>query len=378
MNILIAPDKFKGTLSAMEVCDSIERGLLQNDSAGNLSIRKFPLADGGEGTLDIFHWHTHGRLMEVTVHDPLLRKITSSYALSGDGKTAFIEMASASGLGLLRAEEQDPLQTTTFGTGEMILDALKRNVDEIILGIGGSATNDAALGAIVPLGGTVLDKKRNPLSPRGATLTLVDQIDVSKLHPRLKEILITAICDVTNPFYGAHGAAFVYAPQKGASSQSVVELDEGLQNVHHIIKRDFGLDLQQVKGAGAGGGFAGGLCAFLGAQLKPGTEVVFEITKIAESLEWADIVITGEGKLDKQTMHGKLVAGISQQCNKLYKKVLAVCGVNQLASKEWQSLGLESVHSLSDFAGEKKALQEAAVVLETLAANVLYKRVVQS
>ncbi|MFN3664983.1 MAG: glycerate kinase, partial [Sediminibacterium sp.] len=209
MNILIAPDKFKGTLTASQVCDAIEAGL--NKSGKEFRIRKFPLADGGDGTLDIFLYHQQGVLIEVEVHDPLMRKIKAVYALSEDGKTAFIEIAKSSGLMLLKPEEYNPLKSSSYGTGELIRHALSNGVEQIIVGIGGSATNDAALGAAEALGFQFFDSAGNRVSPDGESLAKIVRIDRSNVHPRLEHVSVTAICDVTNPFYGEQGAAFVYA-----------------------------------------------------------------------------------------------------------------------------------------------------------------------
>lgn len=364
MNVLIAPDKFKGTLTASEVCAAIEKGLKR--SAIPMNVRKFPLADGGEGTLDIFLGHKQGLLIEREVHDPLMRKIKCGYALSGDGKTAFIEIARASGLSLLNEAERDPIKTTTFGTGELIRDALDRGVDQIILAIGGSSTNDAALGAAVALGARIFDKDGNILFPRGGTLQSIDRIDLRLLHPRLAEVEVTAICDVSNPFYGEHGAAVVYAPQKGATREAVAELDKGLQTVADVVLHQYGIDLQKISGAGAGGGFAGGCHVCFQAELKSGVQAIFELTNFLQALRWADVVITGEGKLDSQTLQGKLVNGVAGRASALGKKVLVVCGQNDLTSDELKQLNIHAHFSLSGYAGLSEALHNPARVLEAL------------
>lgn len=371
MNVLVAPDKFKGTLTASGVCDALERGLVKSGLAMN--IRKFPLADGGEGTLDIFLVHTNGELIELEVYDPLMRKIKSGYGISGDGKTTFIEMANASGLGLLKPEEQNPMLTNTFGTGELIADALNRNVKKIILGIGGSATNDGALGASSALGLKAIDEKGNPILVTGKELSNINQFDLSDLHPELKHVHIIAICDVSNPFYGPTGAAYVYASQKGASPSDVFLLDNGLKHIAEVIKNTLGIDLQALPGSGAGGGFAGGAHALLGASLLPGTEVIFDLTHFNDALEWADIVITGEGKLDYQTMQGKLVDGLARKAFQSGKKVIVVCGQTELSEEDCKSMCIDSVYSLSAYAGMDAALHSAKEVLEILAQYELRK-----
>jgi glycerate 2-kinase len=368
MNILIAPDKFKGTLTAPAVCDAIETGLKKAGVDAN--IRKFPLADGGEGTLDVFLWHTQGTLIEIEVHDPLMRKIKSAYAISEDGKTAFIEMARASGLGVLKPSEYNPLKTTTFGTGELMRDALERKVENLIMAIGGSATNDAALGAAVALGAEVFDSTENILFPRGGTLQFICRIELSHLHPQRSQVDIKAICDVSNPFYGEQGAAFVYGPQKGATPESVLALDKGLRHVAEIVHQQFGIDLQQIPGAGAGGGFAGGAYAFFGAHLKPGTDAVFELTQFDAAVQWADVVITGEGKMDSQTLRGKLVKGVADRAFISGKKVIVVCGENALTEEELKALQIQDNYSLVEFAGKEESLANPMKVLEDVSRHL--------
>lgn len=371
MNILIAPDKFKGTLTAAQVCDAIEAGL--NKSGKEFRIRKFPLADGGDGTLDIFLYHQRGVVIEVEAHDPLMRKVKAVYALSKDGKTAFIEMAKSSGLMLLKPEEYNPLKTSTYGTGELIRHALSNGAEQIIIGIGGSATNDAALGAAEALGFQFFDSAGNRVSPDGEVLSKIVRIDRSNVHPRLERVLVTAICDVTNPFYGEQGAAFVYAPQKGASPADVIRLDHGLLQIAAVFKEQLGIDVQAIPGAGAGGGFAGGSNALFNARLKSGVETIFELSNFTDALTWADVVITGEGKLDQQSLQGKVVDGVVSQAKKLGKEVYVVCGQNEIGKAGWKSLGIERVDSLSEFIGKDKALLESNSGLEELAFLVLSK-----
>ncbi|MBX2970277.1 MAG: glycerate kinase [Cyclobacteriaceae bacterium] len=364
MNILIAPDKFKGTLSASQVCDSIELGLLR--SGLKATIWKFPLADGGEGTLDIFLQHKNGRLIEIDVHDPLMRKIKAGYGLSGDGTVAFIEMASASGLTLLKTEERNPLRTTTFGTGEMIKDVVERGAEHIILGVGGSATNDAALGALVALGARVTDQSGGLIFPVGESLKQIAKIELQPVLDLMKGKRITAICDVDNAFYGSEGAAFTYALQKGADEVGVQILDAGLRHVANLVLRDLKIDLQKVYGSGAGGGFAGGAHAFMGAELRRGTDVVFDITNFYKAVAWSNIVITGEGKLDNQTLQGKLVHGVVRAIQKLGKPVYVICGESQLTVDEVKSLNATAIFSLTNYAGKEAAIMQPAKTLAKL------------
>jgi glycerate kinase len=364
MNILIAPDKFKGTLTAAQVSDAIDKGL--SNAGLNFTTWKFPLADGGEGTLDVFLQHKNGRLIELEVHDPLMRKVESGYGLSDDGTLAFVEMANASGLGLLCEEERNPLRTTTFGTGELIADALNRGAIHILLSIGGSATNDAALGALVALGAKITDQSGDLIFPVGESLKRIRNIERQPVLDLLKGKRITAICDVDNPLYGREGAAYTYAPQKGADDAAVQVLDAGLQHVADLVLRDQGIDLQQVPGSGAGGGFAGGLHAFMNAELKRGTDVIFEITNFYEAVAWADVVITGEGRLDNQTLQGKLVHGVVGAVQKFGKPVYIICGESQLTADQVQSLNATAIFSLTNYAGMEAAMMQPAKTLSKM------------
>jgi glycerate 2-kinase len=365
MKVLIAPDKFKGTLTATEVCQAIASGLRK--AIPNIEIRNCPLADGGEGTLDVFLFHSGGSLITVDVHDPLMRKVEASYGLSHDGKTAFIEMARASGLELIQSYERNPLKTTSYGTGELIRDALNRNVSRIILGIGGSATNDAATGAVAALGGQFYDADRHKLFPSGENLCQIDHFNLDELHPGIQDIELIAICDVANPFYGEHGAACVYAPQKGASSDDVIILDEGLRKVARCVMNTMQIDLQRIAGSGAGGGFAGGCLVFLNGKLRPGIDVILSITHVDEAMKWADVVITGEGKLDQQTLQGKVIAGVATKAAEQRKKLIVVCGINALSESEWRTLSIDAVFSLTDYAGREEAIMNSALVVQRLA-----------
>jgi glycerate 2-kinase len=370
MNVLIAPDKFKGTLKASEVCDAIEAGLKENNAG--LSITKFPLADGGDGTLDILLAHHQGTRIELEVNNPIFKKINASYGISADGNMAFIEMAQASGLALLKESQRSILNASTYGTGELIGDALDRGVKQIVLGIGGSATNDAALGAAQALSYRFLDAKREIIAPIGRNLSAVQTIDDRQVHPRLKDVSMIAICDVTNPFYGMSGAAHVYAAQKGATENEVILLDKGLQHIAMVFQTHFKIDVQTVSGAGAGGGFAGGAMVLFNASLQSGIETLFDFTGFEQAVREADVVITGEGKIDSQTLDGKLVAGIARLAKKHRKKLIGIVGQSDLTDAEAKSLGFESVHTLLSFAeSESKAKTEAGDVLQAICKTLL-------
>ena len=322
--IIISPDSFKGSLSSMEVAKAIEKGIKK--VFPNCETIKIPIADGGEGTTDTLVHALNGEMINVIVHDPLMRPIEVEYGLVNDGNTAIIEMAAASGLTLLSNQEQNPSETTTFGTGEIIKDALKRGCQSFLIGIGGSATNDAGTGMLKALGYRFLDKNGEETEGTGKSLNTICSIDRSRVMPEIKDAHFTIACDVNNPFSGSNGAAYVYAPQKGANRQMVKDLDEGLERFRKLIEKETKLDLNTVSGAGAAGGLGGGFVAFLNAQLKPGIEMVLEAVDFEEHLQNAELVITGEGKLDEQTGMGKAASGIMDVANKSNIPVITIGG----------------------------------------------------
>lgn len=322
--IIIAPDSFKGSLTSVEVADAIEAGI--KEVFPNCETVKIPIADGGEGTMDTLVSALGGQKVKVKVHDPLMRPIEVEYGLVNNGKTAVIEMAVASGITLLKKHEQNPLTTSTFGTGELIKDALIRGCRSFMIGIGGSATNDAGTGMLKALGYRFLDKKGEDTDGTGNSLQSIFTIDETGAMPELKEAQFTIACDVNNPFSGPNGAAYVYAPQKGATLQIVKKLDEGMESLRQLIKKEKEIDLNSVPGAGAAGGLGGAFVAFFNAQLKPGIEMVLEAVDFEKHLKNADLVITGEGKLDKQTGMGKAASGILDAANKKSVPVIAIGG----------------------------------------------------
>lgn len=322
--IIIAPDSFKGSLTSIEVADAIEEGIKK--VIPNCETIKTPIADGGEGTMDTLVNALGGKKIKIKAHDPLMRSIEVEYGLLNDGKTAVIEMAAISGLPLLHKEEQDPSITTTFGTGEIIKDALKRGARSFLIGIGGSATNDAGTGMLNALGFRFLDKNEKETDGTGKSLQSIYSIDESGVIPELKETQFAIACDVNNPFSGPNGAAYVYAPQKGASEEMTKELDEGMESFRQLIKKEKGIDLNTISGSGAAGGLGGGFVAFLNAHLKPGIEMVLQAINFDKHLQNADLVITGEGKLDKQTAMGKAASGILNAASKKNIPVIAIGG----------------------------------------------------
>ncbi|MCF2516866.1 glycerate kinase [Dyadobacter sp. CY351] len=338
MNILVAPDKFRGSLEAIDVCRAIEAGILLAYPDANVTT--IPLADGGEGTAQILTRQARGNTIRIEVSDPLGRSITVSYGLSGDGQTAYIEMAAASGLALLSQEERNPLLTSTYGTGQLIKDALDRGVQQIILGIGGSATTDGGMGMAEALGYHFYDKNNVQLPAKGESMHEVARIDETEKDRRLNAVSITVACDVTNPLYGPNGAAHIYGPQKGADPEMVELLDNGLKTLSEIASKTFGKDISNHPGAGAAGGLGAGCLWFLNAVLKDGVSIVIEQTHIAERIKDADLVLTGEGKVDEQTLAGKVVKGLADFCSINQVPLAVVCGTLQITPEQVRDAGI--------------------------------------
>jgi glycerate kinase len=322
--VAIAPDSFKGSLTALEAAECIENGLKR--AASGITCRKVPMADGGEGTVQAIVDATGGRIVTRTVSDPLGRKIRASFGLSGDGKTAVMEMAAASGLALLKPRERNPLKTSTYGTGELMKHALKLGVKKILIGIGGSATNDGGTGMAEALGIRFLDSKGKSLNGCGGNLDKICRIDAGKMDPRISKVHIEVACDVDNPLTGRSGAAQIYGPQKGATPTMVKALDAGLKNLAAVIKRDLGTSILKAPGSGAAGGLGGGLMAFVGGELRSGVDIVIDSVKLPKRIKGCDLVITGEGRMDHQTAFGKAPAGVAKIAMAHGVPVIAICG----------------------------------------------------
>ena len=363
MNILIACDSFKDALNAHDVCRSIERGWRL--ATPSVSATLFPLADGGEGAFDILTTHLPFESVEITVNDPLFRPIKARYGLTTEG-VAFIEMAQAAGLPLLKNEERNPLKTTTFGVGEMIADAVKRGASRVVLGIGGSATNDGGMGMAAALGYVFLDKNGHDLVPIGENLSKIHQIIADKAVFDTSKIKVEVMCDVKNLLFGPTGAAYVYARQKGATDDAIELLDKGLRRFAEKMNAFNGSPLTEgaakvmsnvgshcevrsnqipncsplTEGAGAAGGLGFGAMVFLNGELKSGIDVVLDLTNFDKQLINKDLVITGEGRLDAQTAHGKLILGIVERAKKANVPVVALCGALEMTPQYVSDLGL--------------------------------------
>lgn len=308
--IVIASDSFKGSVSSMEVAECAELAI--HKVFPDCEVMKIPVGDGGEGTVETLITAMDGKAVSCMVHDPLMRPIEAVYGILGDNRTAVIEMATASGLTLVPLPERNPLLTTTYGTGELIKDALDRGCRNFLIGIGGSATNDAGTGMLQALGFRFLDHEGEELGLGGQILDKVCSVDRSVVLPELREATFTVACDVNNPFYGEKGAAYVFARQKGADDAMIRSLDAGLRNLAGVIKRIEAIEIDDIPGAGAAGGLGGGCVAFLRAALKPGIQMVLDALRFDERIQGADLIITGEGKLDKQTCMGKTPYGVLQ------------------------------------------------------------------
>ena len=362
--IVIAPDKFKGSISSIEFCHAVEKGIKKQ--LPEAKIIKLPLADGGDGTIEVLNYYLQGEKVWVSAHNPVMKKRKASYLYSQSRQTAYIEMAGASGIRLLKRDEFNPMETTTYGTGELIVDALNRGARHIILGIGGSATNDAGLGMARALGFQLQDAHHNSLTGRGKDLQRLRFIDASGVHPRLHKVVFEVACDVDNPLYGPHGAALIYAPQKGASPEMVEHLDAGLRNFNEVAKASFNQDLPNIAGAGAAGGLGAGAILFLNARLTAGIELIKKEARFDQNIKNAAWIITGEGRLDDQTLSGKVIKGV---INSITDQRLAVfCGINRLNNKTLTHLNIGYLKETMAYATNlDDSIQNAASYLERAA-----------
>jgi len=324
VRILIAPDSFKDALPAPLVCEHLQRGLLRTFPAARCHL--LPLADGGEGTLDVLAAVLGGEFVTAPAHDPLFRPIKAAYLWLPDSATAVVEMARASGLELLAPAERDAARTTTLGTGELLAHALDRGARHLVLTVGGSATTDGGLGLATALGYGFFDEHDRVVPPTGKHLGRVRRIDATRVHPRLTAATCRVATDVTNPFHGPAGAAHVFAAQKGADAPTIARLDAGLRAFAGVLRASFGLDVQALPGSGAGGGIAGGVACFLRADIGSGADWVLEATGADQLLQAADVLITGEGRIDAQTWQGKLLGRLLARAAAHGVPAVLVCG----------------------------------------------------
>ena len=325
MKFLFASDSFKGSLTAIEICDILEKVVHRHfPGAETVSV---PVADGGEGTVDALLRAMGGKRMQVKVTGPLFEEETAEWGLLPDGKTAVMEMAQASGLPYVPADQKDPRNATSLGTGEMIADALKKGVRSILIGIGGSATNDGGIGMLTALGAKFIDAEGKPVKPIGGEMKNVAQADFSGLLPELKETEITVICDVTNPLLGENGATFIYGPQKGAVPEIRDELEAGMAHYAQVVNAEIGGDIVSFPGAGAAGGLGAALGGVLGAKLKSGIDAVLDAVNFEEKLQGVSLAVTGEGRIDGQSVRfGKVPVGVAKRCAAQGIPTLAIVG----------------------------------------------------
>lgn len=364
MRVLVAPDKFRGTMSAAEAARAIEAGWSRADPSAELEL--VPMADGGEGTLDALMAALGGERLTERVTGPLGDPVLAPFALvpSADGAMGVVEMATASGLALIPRTRRDPKIATTYGTGELILAACRRGARKVLVCVGGSATNDGGAGMAQALGVRLLDRRGEDVGPGGAALIDLGSIDIRGLDPSVRDASFVVATDVDNPLLGPNGATAVYAPQKGASAEDVRRLERALAHMAAVVSSDLGIDVRDVPGGGAAGGLGAGLVAFLGARLRPGVQVVMDALGLPARIERADLVITGEGRFDRQSLRGKVPAGVLRAASAARVPALVLCG-----RADVQPEGTKVV-AMADRYGMEAALHRPRETLERLAADV--------
>ncbi len=374
MNIVIAPDSFKDCLPAEQVASSIAKGIKK--VYPEAITTQIPISDGGEGLLDALVVSTGGKLYTVGVKDPLLRNINAQYGILTDGNTAIIEMATASGLELLEESDRNPMITSTFGTGQLIIDALDRGCKKLIIGLGGSATNDGGMGMVKALGGEFLNSKGEKIGDGGGALSDLHRIELSNLDNRLKECEIIGACDVSNPLTGPKGASVIYGGQKGGQSKELEQLDKNLSQYASIVTSNLGKEVNTVAGAGAAGGMGAALLAFLNADLRSGIELIIEILNLESYISNADMVFTGEGKIDRQTLYGKTISGIAAMGKKYNIPVFAVAGKVGDNIEELNDLGVTAIFSIVNKPMSlEESIANADQLIQSCVENILRARI---
>jgi len=369
LRILVAPNAFKESLSAIDAARSIAKGVRRG--LPNANITEVPIADGGDGTLEAVISGTGGRILKARVTGPLGNRITAEYGVTGDRKTAVIEMSRASGLALVPPARRNPMRTTSFGTGQLIQAALNCGVSRILLGIGGSATVDGGIGALQALGVSFLDRQGKPVGHGGAGLLAIDKIDLSDLHPGLKRVEVLVACDVDNPLIGPKGSAAVFGPQKGATPAMVKELDHGLARLAGLIAQTTGRRFERIPGTGAAGGIAGSFLGLLGAKLRPGSDLVFDLLKLDRIVPKMDWVITGEGQIDFQTQFGKGPGMLAQLAARHGVPVVGIAGSVADDAGKLSKKGFTALFSITNRPMDlTAAMQGAPKLMERVAEQV--------
>ncbi|MCA1020977.1 glycerate kinase [Halobacillus litoralis] len=344
MNILVALDSFKGSLSSREANTAVKKGLL--NASGFFRVDTVPVADGGEGTIDALVDASGGRKVHKTVCGPLRRPVQAAYGVIRQDTTAVIEVAEACGLPLVTEEERDALSATSYGVGELMVDALEKGCREMIIGLGGSAVTDGGTGMLRALGYQFLDSDGRNIGDGGGQLSRIAHIDTTCVHPRLKEVVSHTMCDVSNPLHGPNGAAHIYAPQKGASPGEVALLDKGLEHYAQLVQTQTGIDLQSMAGSGAAGGLGAAFSGFLQSSLQSGVQFILDEVKVDERIVEADLIITGEGKLDAQSSMGKVPSGIADRAKQQGRPVIALAGDITAAEKGVHEAGIDACFSI--------------------------------
>ncbi|MEK4310514.1 glycerate kinase [Bacillus sp. FSL P2-0092] len=369
MKIVIAPDSFKESLSAYEVSCAIERGF--HAILPDAEYIKLPMADGGEGTVQSLVDATGGYMINQVVTGPLGDPVDAFFGMLGDGETAVIEMAAASGLHLVPQEKRNPLLTTSKGTGELMLAALDQGAKHVIIGLGGSATNDGGVGMMQGLGAAFLDQAGQELSPGGGALHQLASIDLSGLDPRLQSVRLEAACDVDNPLTGKRGASVVFGPQKGADEEMVQVLDKNLAHFAHIAEKQFTVSFEDAAGAGAAGGLGASLLGFLHADLQRGIDIVLKAVQFDDVIKEADLVITGEGRIDQQTIYGKTPIGVAKAAKQYHLPVIGIAGSLSKDSAVVHEHGIDALFSIvPGVTSLSEAMRDGAIHVERTARNI--------
>lgn len=365
MRIVVSPNAFKGSIGAITASHAIRDGIYRVDPS--IQVDLAPVADGGDGLAEILVANLSGRLLRAMVNNPLSLPVDACYGFIEDRKIGIVEMAQASGLALLSEEQYNPETTTTYGTGQLIKRCLDKGAEKILVGLGGSATCDGGIGAAAALGYEFLDKNGKQIHPVGGNLSRIEAIETRKVDTRISSVQFEAVCDVKNPLTGLEGASYVYSPQKGADPEQVKRLDEGLAHLAKVIHKDLGLDIETMEGAGAAGGLGGGVHAFMGGTLRKGIDLVLEIIGMREKIVVADLVITGEGRIDHQTQFDKAPAGVAAMAKKMEVPCIALSGSLGNGLEKLYTMGFDAFFSLCDQPMKHdEAMLNAEILLEKI------------
>jgi glycerate kinase len=369
LKILLCPDSFKGSLSSIEVCENIKKGFQR--CTQEIEIVEKPVADGGEGTIEALYYGLKGKIIKIEITGPLWGKLNAQYLILNDQKTAIIEMAQAAGFNLIPPKDRNPRKTTTFGVGELVNDAVKNGCKKVILAIGGSATNDGGMGALAALGVKFHDENQKLLPGMGENLYKIQSIDTEDIEKEMSEVEILIASDVKNPLFGPEGAASVYAPQKGANEEDVLFLDKGLIHFSQMIKEKTGKEVESLPGSGAAGGIGAGFCGFFNARITSGIQLIMELLRFEEEIASCHLVISGEGRIDRQTLYGKVISGIFELCQKHNKPLILLAGkIEEEAYSIYGDKVLALFSIVNGPINENEAFLKASYLLENVSYNI--------